>query len=61
MTTKVGNVVVISDEPDKICTRCNQHTDCRDVLGDGKQVCFDCATEQEKNQYCERLFSVPTN
>lgn len=56
MTTKVGNVVIIENEPDKSCTRCKQNTDCRDVLGDGKQVCFDCATEAEKKDYCNRLF-----
>lgn len=57
MTMKLGNVVIISDEPDKKCTRCGKLTDCRDILGNGKQVCFDCATPQEQDQYCETLFS----
>ncbi len=56
MTTKVGNTVIISAEPDQQCTRCKQVSECRDVLGDGEQVCFDCATEAEKNDYCKRLF-----
>jgi len=56
MTTEIGNTVIICDEPDKSCVRCKNIKDCRDVLGNGEQICFDCATEVEKDDYCKRLF-----
>lgn len=56
MTTKIGDVVIIAAEPDKCCVRCKKEKECRDVLGDGQRICFDCATEAEKDEYCKMLF-----
>jgi len=56
VTHKSGSVVVIEAEPDKVCSRCGHKKECRDVLGNGTRICFDCATEPEKNAYARRLF-----
>jgi formylmethanofuran dehydrogenase subunit E len=60
MTQRIGRVVIVENEPDKRCSRCGEKKDCRDVLGDGKQVCFHCASEKEQNDYCARLFGDKT-
>jgi hypothetical protein len=56
MTTKIGNTVVICAEPEDVCVRCKKKEECRDVLGNGEPVCFDCSTEDETDDYLKRLF-----
>lgn len=56
MTRRIGDVVIIEDEPDAICSRCGKLTDTRDLLGNGTQICFPCATPSELDAYGQRLF-----
>lgn len=56
MTKRIGNVVIIEDEPDKTCARCKRVADCRPVGPNGEQLCFKCATPDELKAYGERLF-----
>lgn len=58
MTRRVGNIVIIEDEPDRICVRCKKITDTRDVLGDGTRLCLDCASPAECEAYANRLFDT---
>lgn len=61
MTRRVGNVVIIEDEPDKICARCKKLTDCRPFASDGSQICLDCSTKKERDAYAKKLFGDESN
>jgi hypothetical protein len=56
MTRRIGNVVLLEKEPHVCCARCEQQRECRDIRGDGVQLCFDCATPQERKAYFRRIF-----
>jgi hypothetical protein len=59
MTKRVGNTVIIEPEKPVRCSRCRRVTECRDVLGDGKQVCLPCTTEDEREAYGRLMFGPP--
>lgn len=61
MTRKVGKTVVIEDEPDQVCKRCNRLKETREVLVNGTRLCIDCATPAELDAYARRLFGTPSN
>lgn len=56
MTTRIGPVVIIAPTTDEKCSRCGQDAECRDVRGDGRKVCFPCATPEDREIYIRRLF-----
>lgn len=58
MTQRIGNVVVIEDEPDKRCELCGEVTDCRPAGPNGEQVCHPCALKDPAamDRYAQRLF-----
>ena len=58
MTKRIGNVVIIEASPFQDCARCHKRKETRNVLGDGQQICFHCATSEERNAYAERLFNA---
>ena len=53
----VGRVMAILDEAiePSACARCASVRDCRDVLGDGSQICALCASQAEKEAFFRRL------
>jgi len=59
VTVKIGNVVIIEAEEDRVCDRCRQTVECRDVLGDGSSLCFECTTAAERERYTRWLFGEP--
>lgn len=62
MTRKIGNVVIIEDEPDKRCSRCGAVTDCRPAGPKGSQLCMQCVTPAELRAYTRHLFGdAPEN
>jgi len=56
VTRRIGKVVIIEPEAWCTCARCGMRAECRDVLGNGQPICFDCATDEEKDSYGERMF-----
>jgi hypothetical protein len=58
MTERIGNVVVICDEPDKRCELCGEITDTRPAGPKGEQVCHPCALKDPAamDRYAQRLF-----
>jgi hypothetical protein len=59
MTRRVGNVVILEEEPPTTCARCKRVRETRPVLEDGTRLCHDCATPEERNAYGARLFGSP--
>jgi hypothetical protein len=61
MTRKIGGcLVIIEPETHQTCTRCKRKRECRDLLGNGAQICFLCATREERRAYGARLYG-PSN
>lgn len=58
MTKKIGSLVILEATPPEDCSRCGNKRECRDLLGDGKPVCFGCSTTTERNAYGKRLFGI---
>jgi len=56
MTRKVGKTVIIEPSAPEPCSRCKKNLECRDLLGDGKPICFGCSTPREREAYIRRLF-----
>jgi hypothetical protein len=60
MSFRVGNLIVICDEPDKCCELCGTWTDCRPAGPKQEQVCMDCAKKDPAamRRYEQRLFQA---
>lgn len=43
MTKRIGDQVIITDEPMKPCKLCGKMKECRPYGPQGEEVCFDCA------------------
>lgn len=58
MTVRIGNTVIICDEPDKVCELCGELTDTRPCGPKGEEVCFPCAQKDPAAmlRYSEQLF-----
>ena len=57
MTDKIGNVVVIYEEPPQKCGFCGKIKETRPYGKDGKEICFDCMTATPKaEKEAERRF-----
>ena len=42
MTRRIGNIVVIEREPDRVCEQCGAVGECRPWGPKGEQICADC-------------------
>ena len=42
MSRRIGNIVIIYDEPDNRCELCGKVSECRPYGPGGKQICFEC-------------------
>jgi hypothetical protein len=47
MTHKIGNTVVIANEPAAVCQLCGKADQLRPYGPNGEQVCFDCMMKDE--------------
>ncbi len=52
------DAVTVQVLPPTICSRCKNQRECRDVLGNGTKICFQCSTEPEREAYGRRLFGI---
>jgi len=43
MTERVGDVVLIEPEPDRLCQYCGEFKECRPYGPNGTDICFKCA------------------
>lgn len=57
MTKKIGQVIVIEPEV-TICARCGDWKDTRDMQRNGVRICFECSTENEREEYVRWLFDL---
>lgn len=46
---------LLPDEPPVQCARCSGVHDCKDVLGNGSRICFECTTPRELDAFLRRL------
>jgi hypothetical protein len=63
MTHKVGNTIIICDEPDGVCELCGAVDETRPYGPGGKEVCFDCGMKDEaemERQMARRFGCVRT-
>lgn len=64
MSKRVGNVVVIAEEPPAICEVCSQMAELRPYGPNGERICFKCAQstpemrEAVRRKMAEVLFGV---
>ena len=58
MTKRIGNLVVIAGEDDRVCELCGKEEECRPAGPKGEQVCWDCANKDKAamKRYTDRLF-----
>lgn len=47
MSKRIGNVVIISEEPDDICSLCGAVEETRPYGPGYSRVCYDCAMKDE--------------
>lgn len=47
MSKRIGNVVVITDEPDLICFDCGKITETRPYGPNGEEICHECGMKDE--------------
>lgn len=62
MSKKIGPVVIIEVEKDRVCSMCGAKKECRPYGKDGADICFDCGMKNEsetKRQMNHRLFGEP--
>ena len=43
MSQKIGNIIIIEPEVDRICELCGKKDECRPYGPDGKDICYNCA------------------
>jgi hypothetical protein len=56
MTRKIGNIVILENEPPDKCAYCGKYAELRPYGRDHARICFDCATKPENNALTERIF-----
>lgn len=63
MTRKIGNVLFIEPEADRICEICGATAECRPYGPDGQDICHPCGQKPENRPHVEaamtRLFDLP--
>lgn len=47
MSFRVGNVTVITPEPDDVCEKCDKVAELRPYGPNGERICFDCAMKDK--------------
>lgn len=58
MTTRIGKVLLLEDEPSSVCDLCGNNEELRPYGPNGENVCFDCAMKDEaaaKRAFYSRL------
>ena len=58
MTQRIGNVVLIEEEPDSRCEYCGAVDETRPYGKNGARICFDCAMKPENKETTEHNFAV---
>jgi hypothetical protein len=48
MSKRIGNFIIITQEPDRVCELCGKVAECRPYGPNGKQICFECAQKDKK-------------
>ena len=48
MTRKIGNVVIIEEEPEGICEICGKKAELRPYGANGERICFECRMKEEE-------------
>jgi hypothetical protein len=48
MTRRIGNVVIIEPEPERVCELCSNIAELRPYGPNGARVCFPCAMKDEE-------------
>jgi len=48
MTRKIGNVVIIEEEPEGICEICGKKAELRPYGPNGERICFECGMKDEE-------------
>lgn len=48
MSKRVGNVVIIAEEPDGVCELCGKVDELRPYGPHGEKICFDCGMKDKE-------------
>lgn len=48
MTKKIGNIIIIQNEPDSICELCGKKDELRPYGPKGEKICFECGMKDKK-------------
>jgi hypothetical protein len=60
MTRRVGNVIVVTPEPPRLCELCGAFAECRPYGPGGMQICFTCGEKdpETRDRYQAKLFGL---
>jgi hypothetical protein len=59
MSGRVGNIVILAEEPERRCELCGKWDECRPAGPKGEQVCYDCGMKDPAamKRYADKLFN----
>jgi len=61
MSRRVGNIVIIEEEPEQVCLLCGRIAETRPHGPNGEEICYECGQknpEQTERQMRIRLFGM---
>ena len=47
MSKRIGNIIIIEEEPDDICEYCGKKEELRPYGKNGARICFECSMKDE--------------
>lgn len=47
MSKRIGNIIIIEEEPDEICEYCGKKEELRPYGKNGAKICFECGMKDE--------------